>query len=207
MLGKCAKPSDGNIFIFDDTCIGYVPQVIEEHCCLSGGERFNVLLTEALAAGPNLLLLDEPTNHLDAHNRTSLMRMLSSYRGTLIVVSHDVELLRNTVDILWHIDNMQVHVFSGNYDDYMRQTAAKRTALIDERSMLNRQKKMAHDVLMREQKTCGQKQKARRKKPCAGTLGAYCCRRKGTSGRRNLRAQYPRYFRKKNVNLQNVLPR
>jgi ATPase subunit of ABC transporter with duplicated ATPase domains len=59
---------------------------------------------------------------LDRHNRASLMRMLKSYVGTLIVVSHDTELLRNCIDTLWHIDNGKIHVFSGSYDNYIRET-------------------------------------------------------------------------------------
>jgi ATPase subunit of ABC transporter with duplicated ATPase domains len=69
---------------------------------------------------PNILLLDEPTNHLDRHNRKSLMRMLKSYPGTLIVVSHDTELLRDCVETLWHMDDGKIRVFHGAYDDYIR---------------------------------------------------------------------------------------
>ena len=66
----------------------------------TGGQRLNKRLSEALAQFPDLLLLDEPTNHLDKDNRKSLMQMLSRYQGTLIVVSHDTEFLRNCIDTL-----------------------------------------------------------------------------------------------------------
>ena len=71
-------------------CVGYVPQIIENFHDLSRGQRFNKALTEAITLSPDLLLLDEPTNHLDRYNRTSLMRMLREFPGTLIIVSHDV---------------------------------------------------------------------------------------------------------------------
>ena len=135
----------------DQMQAGYVPQIIENFGSYSGGERLNEALTEALALDPDLLLMDEPTNHLDRRNRQSLMRMLQSYSGTLIIVSHDAELLRNSVDILWHIDQNQVHIFTGNYDDYMNEMRIKRSSIESEFARLDRQKKEMHESLMREQ--------------------------------------------------------
>ena len=138
----------------DDVVFGFVPQTIENFNALSGGQRLNKAVTQALSLDPNVLLLDEPTNHLDRHNRKSLMRMLQSYTGTLIVVSHDTELLRHCIHTLWHIDNGQIHVFSGNYDDYMREMRGRRASIEQELSRLDRQKKDMHHALMKEQKTC-----------------------------------------------------
>lgn len=143
--------TSGEIKIPDDARIGYAPQIIEDFASLSGGQRFNKALTHALRYDPNVLLLDEPTNHLDLSNRKSLMRMLCSYSGTLIVVSHDVELLRNCVDIIWHIDNGRIRIFSGSYDDYMREIHSKRSSIEKELSELGRQKKEMHQSLMKEQ--------------------------------------------------------
>lgn len=151
ILQGLIEPSQGEIHLPEDVTFGYVPQVIEEFESLSGGQRFHRALTQALALNPDVLLLDEPTNHLDLNNRRSLMRMLRAYRGTLIVVSHDVELLRNCVDNLWHIQDGKVHIFSGNYDDYVREISIKRTALEEEYACLERQKKDTHQALMKEQ--------------------------------------------------------
>ena len=154
-----------------DAVVGYVPQVIIDHTDLSGGQRLNKAVTEALSLDPNVLLLDEPTNHLDNRNRKSLMRLLQNYRGTLIMVSHDKELLRHCTDILWHIDNGKVHIFSGNYDDYMREIKLKRSSIENELELLNRQKKGMHHKLMQEQqrssksKAKGQKSIDQRKWP------------------------------------------
>jgi len=133
---------------------------------LSGGQRLNEALTQALSSTPNVLLLDEPTNHLDSHNRRSLMRMLKKYSGTLIVVSHDVEFLSTCIDTLWHIDNGKVHIFTGNYDDYMHEIKIQRTSIELELSRLDARKKDAHHALMKEQeraskrKTYGEKKYA-----------------------------------------------
>ena len=145
------EPSSGSIHISDDVIFGYVPQVICEFETLSGGQRLNEALTQALSVSPNVLLLDEPTNHLDGHNRKSLMRMLRQYAGTLIAVTHDVEFLNTCIDTLWHIDNGKVHVFTGNYDDYMREVHINRASIEDELSRLDRQKEDVHHALMKEQ--------------------------------------------------------
>ncbi len=145
------EPTSGNINVPKEVVFGYVPQVIEAFDSYSGGQRFNQSLTKALSLNPNVLLLDEPTNHLDQHNRKSLMRMLHAYSGTLIIVSHDTELLRNCIDMLWHIDQEKIAVFSGYYDDYQREIQIKRAAIEQKLSLLDRQKKDIHHALMKEQ--------------------------------------------------------
>ena len=95
MLSGKIQPSEGELIIPDDLCMVNVPQVIDDFSDLSGGQRFNHALSEALSKQPNLLLLDEPTNHLDFSNRKSLIRMLKVYQGTLLIASHDEELLRS----------------------------------------------------------------------------------------------------------------
>ncbi len=151
MIAGTWKPSGGSILYDKDIVIGYVHQVIEDHTNLSGSERFNRAVTNALSLHPNVLLLDEPTNHLDHHNRKSLMRMLHNYPGTLIIVSHDTELLRNNVDTLWHIDHGKIHIFSGTYDDYISEIKLKRASIEAELAILTRQKKDMHQKLMQEQ--------------------------------------------------------
>lgn len=88
------------------------------------------------------------------------MRMLQSYPGTLIVVSHDTELLRHCIDKLWHIDDGKIRLFSGNYDDYIREIRNRRSSLEQEITRLDRQKKDMHHALMKEQKRAA-KSKAR----------------------------------------------
>jgi ABC-type multidrug transport system ATPase subunit len=114
---------------------------------LSGGQRFNEKLTEALAAFPNILLLDEPTNHLDRKNRNSLMRMLRSFEGTLVIVTHDIELLRHAIDTIWHIDQGRVHVFTGSYDDYRHELALQHRAIEQELSLLSLTLPLRHPLL------------------------------------------------------------
>lgn len=144
-------PSEGEIKYPTECRVGYVPQLIDAFDSFSGAQRFNKALTEALSLSPDILMLDEPTNHLDYNNRRSLIRMLRAFEGTLIMVTHDVELLNATVEIIWHIDNGRVAVFSGSYDDYQREMKIQRAAIADELADLNRKKEQAHHALMQEQ--------------------------------------------------------
>lgn len=142
---------EGSISLPIDVNIGYLPQVIDTYELLSGGERLNRALTEALRHTPNLLLLDEPTNHLDASNRRSLMNHLRHYKGTLIMITHDMELLRNSIDTIWHIHNGKIHVFTGSYDEYQHLLAKKTASIAEEMARLERKKKEMHLAKMKEQ--------------------------------------------------------
>lgn len=150
MLRGTIEPSDGRIYMPTNLVVGYVPQIVDEKTHLSGGQRFNAALTKALSDEPNLLLLDEPTNHLDAKNRRSLMRMLQDFDGTLIIVSHDPELLR-CIKTFWHIENGTVTVFNGTFDDYRQQQSLYKEKLEAQLASLERDKKKMHTDLMREQ--------------------------------------------------------
>lgn len=147
-----------------DLSLAYVPQTIENFNSLSGGERFNKSMSAALGENPSILLLDEPTNHLDADNRKSLMRMLNAYYGTLIVVTHDEELLQNCIDILWHIDNGKITVFRGKYSDYMRERSKQYQSVSRQMQLLEREKKSMHEKLMKEQQRAAKSKSSGEKK-------------------------------------------
>lgn len=85
---------------------------------MSGGEQARLALAIVAYQKPNLLLLDEPTNHLDLDMREALSLALSSYKGALILVSHDRHLLETIADKLWLIEDGSCSVFDGDLDDY-----------------------------------------------------------------------------------------
>jgi ATPase subunit of ABC transporter with duplicated ATPase domains len=91
---------------------------------LSGGERRRVELARILFAGSELLLLDEPTNHLDTDAKSWLMRFLASYRGALLVVSHDLILLDTAITRILHLDDAELAEYKGTYSQY-RESRAK----------------------------------------------------------------------------------
>lgn len=151
MIHQSFTPSSGEISLMEGLCVGYVEQTIDEYGDLSGGQRFNKRLSQALSESPDVLLLDEPTNHLDSANRRGLIRMLQKYDGVLIVVSHDTQLLRECTDTLWHINEGEIVVFSGAYDDYRAKMRDARIQVEREMSLLKREKKASHQSLMKEQ--------------------------------------------------------
>ncbi|MFM8793505.1 MAG: ABC-F family ATP-binding cassette domain-containing protein [Acidimicrobiales bacterium] len=96
---------------------------------LSGGERRRVELSRILFAGSDMLLLDEPTNHLDVDAKTWLLEFLRNYRGALLVISHDLDLLDEAITRVLHLDRPDeddvgtVVEYRGTYSQYKRARA------------------------------------------------------------------------------------
>ncbi len=95
-------------------------KVLEPVKDFSGGEKARLALALIVWSRPNLLLLDEPTNHLDLDMRQALTEALVDFEGSVVVVSHDRHLLRNTVDEFYLVDAQQVAPFAGDLSDYQR---------------------------------------------------------------------------------------
>jgi ATP-binding cassette subfamily F protein 3 len=93
----------------------------------SGGWRMRVALAGTLFSSPDLLILDEPSNHLDVEAMIWLTEYLKRFRNTVLMVSHDRDLLNDVCDHIVHIDQQKLVAYTGNYDFFER-TRAERLA-------------------------------------------------------------------------------
>ena len=96
---------------------------------MSGGEKTRLKLCRLLLEEPELLILDEPTNHLDMKTLFWLEEYLASFKGALLVVSHDRYFLDKTVKEIYELENKRLSVFKGNYSKY-KILKAERTAFL-----------------------------------------------------------------------------
>ena len=135
-------------------------RVNENIAPFSGGEKARLALSLILWHKPNLLVLDEPSNHLDVETREALTRALAEYEGSLLLVSHDRQLLRTTVDQFWLVANGQVTIFEGDLDDYRQQAGARR-AVANNKTGANAQDRKEQ----RRQQAQARQQRALVKKP------------------------------------------
>ena len=90
----------------------------------SGGWKMRVALAALLFSAPDVLLLDEPSNHLDLEATLWLENFLKAYPGTLIVISHERDLLNNVVDAILHLQGGKLTLYPGGYDAF--ETPARR---------------------------------------------------------------------------------
>lgn len=167
------EPTSGELRRPDTIKFAYIPQLLSGD--MSGGERFLEAFYAVLCENPDVLLLDEPTNHLDKNNRKILFQFIEEFSGTLIVVSHDTELLNQHINTLWHIRENKIHVFHGDYQHYRQACESEYISLQKEVKCLKQNKKAMHVSLMQEQqraaksKQKGEKSIEKRKWPTVGS--------------------------------------
>ncbi|HLU08971.1 MAG TPA: ABC-F family ATP-binding cassette domain-containing protein [Oceanobacillus sp.] len=95
---------------------------------LSGGERGRVALAKLALSGANFLVLDEPTNHLDISSQEVLQNVLSDFKGTILLVSHDRYLIDALATQIWAVNPGEMQVFNGTYQEYLTAREKQREA-------------------------------------------------------------------------------
>jgi ATP-binding cassette subfamily F protein 3 len=100
-------------------------EVLRRADSLSGGERARLALAILMLSGANLLVLDEPTNHLDVESIEALEDAIEGYDGTVILVSHDRELLRALTTRIWVLHDRRMTEFAGGFAEWEEVSAER----------------------------------------------------------------------------------
>jgi len=115
----------------------------------SGGWKMRVALAALLFSAPDVLLLDEPSNHLDLEATLWLENFLKAYAGTLIVISHERDLLNNVVDTILHLQGGKLTLYTGGYDDFETQRAERTAHLAAAKASQDAQRARLQDYVAR----------------------------------------------------------
>ena len=93
-------------------------KAITQISLLSGGEKARLLFAVMSRKSPSILILDEPTNHLDIEGRDALLEALNTYKGAVILITHDLHLVELVADDLWLVKNHTCKVYNGDLAEY-----------------------------------------------------------------------------------------
>jgi ATP-binding cassette subfamily F protein 3 len=115
----------------------------------SGGWKMRVALAALLFSAPDVLLLDEPSNHLDLESTLWLENFLKAYPGTLIVISHERDLLNNVVDTILHLQGGKLTLYPGGYDAFETQRAERAAQLAAAKASQDAQRARLQDYVAR----------------------------------------------------------
>lgn len=130
---------------------------------LSGGEKVRVSLAKILNSKPNLLILDEPTNHLDIINKEQIEKLLKSFSGTILIVSHDRYLIKNVCNKILVFNKENVDFYQFGYQEYLEkqkeekvdislEKVTKNTSYIDNKNNQKEIKKLENEIIKLEEK-------------------------------------------------------
>jgi ATPase subunit of ABC transporter with duplicated ATPase domains len=92
---------------------------------LSGGESARIIFCKLMLQKPNVLVFDEPTNHLDLEAINALNQSLQKYEGTVLLVTHDEDLVDEVATRIWHFSSDGIEDFTGPYAEYMSAATAR----------------------------------------------------------------------------------
>lgn len=124
---------------------------------LSGGQKSKIVFAQVLYSNPEILLLDEPTNHLDQSTKEFVTRYLKSYRGMVLIISHDVAFLNQIISKVLFINKVthKISVYEGDYQTYRKKSALEQR--LREQKIVRQEKEIKEltDVVQRARQASG----------------------------------------------------
>ena len=126
----------------------------------SGGWRMRVALAAVLFANPDLLLLDEPTNYLDLEGSIWLEQFLKRYQGTMLLISHDRDLLNTAVNSILHLEDKKLTFYTGGYDTFERTRSERLAVAAAARTKQDHQRKHMQEFVDRFRYTASKARQA-----------------------------------------------
>jgi len=146
-----------------------LPPDPELNCTLlSGGQLACLQLYKLFESDVDLLLLDEPSNHLDSDARQWLIDRIQAYKGAILLISHDRQLLRQMEEI-WELSELGLKVYGGNYDMYAMQKQAEQNAVERQLANINKQKKQLEQQSQKSRERAEQRASQGRKQRKSGS--------------------------------------
>lgn len=116
---------------------------------LSGGQKSKVAFARLLYSNPEIILLDEPTNHLDEDSKNYIINYLKNYKGTVLVISHDIEFLDQVTTKTLFIDkrNKSFNFYDGNYSKFMKVQTEREKNLLKEAEIQQQEEDKLRDII------------------------------------------------------------
>ena len=128
---------------------------------LSGGQKSKVAFARLLYSNPEIILLDEPTNHLDEDSKNYIINYLKNYKGTVLVISHDIEFLDQVTTKTLFIDkrNKSFNFYDGNYSKFMKVQTEREKNLLRQAEIQQQEEDKLRDIINKYATASGKRKK------------------------------------------------
>lgn len=128
---------------------------------LSGGEKSKISFARVLYSKPEILLLDEPTNHMDKESKDYITNYLKHYKGTVIIISHDVEFLNKIITKTLFLDKAtkKLYLYDGDYDKYLKIKDEHIETIRREVKKQDKEEKKLRDIVEKYKNSSGKRKK------------------------------------------------
>lgn len=137
-------------------------KILEQKLCeLSGGQKSKIAFAKLLFSNPELILLDEPTNHLDKQTKDYVINFLKNYKGTVYIISHDIDFLNEVTTQTLFLDKRthSMKLYNGNYNIFKKQNEEQEKTLLKQAQIQQQEEEKLREIINRYASASGKKKK------------------------------------------------